>query len=281
MRKISIYRKYIGQAGILLLMLMFPVPTFAEVIDIRIQGFDDGVKSTKQQDYEEAVLFAKRQAIERAGVKIKSKTIVENLILQKDYIEAQSEGVLLPGYQIMDIGYLETGTYSIILIGKIKTLDTKVEAEAEGYLDAKWGMSLSQVKEALNYLFTDPSVTVKTSPAGKSLTATTAKKMFFTNCMVEEVFDFNFMNDKLYRVNYMAQNPPILSEEKGDIAPQCGALILHLFNKQEDDLYKKYEKPIKSEEYKKIWVLSFTTITAEFTIILKNIYMLSVKYEKR
>jgi len=213
-------------------MLIFPVTIFAEVIEVRIQGFDDGVKSTKQQDYEEAVLFAKRQAIERAGVTIKSKTTVENLMLQKDYIEAQSEAVLLPGYQILDIGYLENGTYSVILIGKIKTLDTKGEADADGYILAKWGMSISQVKEAFNILFTDPSVTINTNPSGNttSLAATTAgKTLFFTNCMVGEMFVFYFMNDKLYKTNYMAQNPPFSSKEKGLIDPSCGGVILHLF----------------------------------------------------
>jgi len=65
----------------LLILLFFSQPVCASVIDIQIKGIDDGIKTTKQQDYKESVLFAKRQAIERAGVKISSKSTVKNLIL--------------------------------------------------------------------------------------------------------------------------------------------------------------------------------------------------------
>ncbi len=58
-------------------LLVVPCISFAETIDVHIKGVDDGVKTTKQQDYKEAVLFAKREAIERAGVKIKSMTTVK------------------------------------------------------------------------------------------------------------------------------------------------------------------------------------------------------------
>ncbi len=95
------------------------------VIEVTIQGIDDGVKTTKQQDYKEAVLFAKREAIERAGVEIKSKSTVRNLLLEEDFIQAQSEALLQPGYQIMDVGYDKDGVYRVILIGKIKVKKKK------------------------------------------------------------------------------------------------------------------------------------------------------------
>jgi hypothetical protein len=98
-----------------------------KVIDISIQGIDDGIRSTKQQDYREAVLFGKREAIERAGVAIKTKSTVKNLVLEEDFIQSQSEAVLLPGYQIVDVGYGQDGFYHIVLIGKIKVLENTIE----------------------------------------------------------------------------------------------------------------------------------------------------------
>ncbi|NQT54833.1 MAG: hypothetical protein HQ551_01235 [Desulfobacteraceae bacterium] len=105
----------------LFVLILIPSISPAETIDVQIKGFDDGIKTTKQQDYKEASLFAKREAIERAGVKIESITRVKDLVLMEDYIEAKAAAVLMPGYKIIDIGYNEVGTYVIVLIGRIKT----------------------------------------------------------------------------------------------------------------------------------------------------------------
>lgn len=104
---------------VILILLMIPCVSHAETIDVQIKGIDDGVKTTKQQDYKEAVLFAKHEAIERAGVKVKSMTTVKDFVLNADYIESKAEGVLLPGYNILDIGYVEDGTYQVVLVDKI------------------------------------------------------------------------------------------------------------------------------------------------------------------
>jgi hypothetical protein len=103
---------------VLMILLMVPCVSDAETIDVQIKGIDDGIKTTKGQDYKEAVLFAKREAIERAGVKIKALTTVQDLVINSDYIESKAEGVLLPGYNILDIGYTEDGTYQVVLVGK-------------------------------------------------------------------------------------------------------------------------------------------------------------------
>ena len=58
-------------------LLVVPCISDAETIDVQIKGVGDGLKITKQRDYKEAVLFAKREAIERAGVKIKSMTTIK------------------------------------------------------------------------------------------------------------------------------------------------------------------------------------------------------------
>jgi hypothetical protein len=108
---------------VLALTFAFSSPSNSEVVDVAIKGFDDGIKTTKQQDYKEALLFAKIQAIERAGIKIKAKTLIKDLILQEDYIEFKAEGILLPGYRIVDIGYTEDGSYHVVLLGQIDIKD--------------------------------------------------------------------------------------------------------------------------------------------------------------
>lgn len=104
---------------VFMILLIVPCVSEAETIDVQIKGIDDGRKTSKGQDYMEAVLFAKREAIERAGVKIKALTTVQDLMVNSDYIESKAEGVILPGYNILDIGYTEDGTYQVVLVGKI------------------------------------------------------------------------------------------------------------------------------------------------------------------
>ena len=101
--------------------LLIPYIANGETIDVNIKGVDDGVRTTTQRDYKEAVLFAKREAVERAGVKIKAMTTVKDLVVNSDYIESKAEAVLLPGYTVIDIGYQTDGSYLVVLIGKIKT----------------------------------------------------------------------------------------------------------------------------------------------------------------
>jgi hypothetical protein len=106
---------------VLIALLIIPCISHAETIDVNIKGVDDGVKTTKQQDYKEAALFAKREAIERAGVKVKALTTARDFVVHSDYIESEAEAVLLPGYNIVDVGYQTDGTYLVVLIGKVKT----------------------------------------------------------------------------------------------------------------------------------------------------------------
>ncbi len=94
----------------------------ADTLTVAIKGLDDGRKTTRQQDYREALLDAKRQAIEQAGVKVTSKSTVVNARLQEDFIESQAEAVLLPGFQVIDIGYAADGTYQVVLSGKVQVL---------------------------------------------------------------------------------------------------------------------------------------------------------------
>ena len=99
----------------------------------QIKGVDDGARTTTQRDYKEAVLFAKREAIERAGVKIKSMITIKDMVLYSDYIESKAEAVLLPGYNILDMGYSADGTYQVVLVGKVKTVSEGIDSKELRY----------------------------------------------------------------------------------------------------------------------------------------------------
>lgn len=92
----------------------------ASVLDVLIEGYDDGVQSNRSQDRTEAIMDAKLQAIERAGVEINSITTTENFVLKQDLIESKSKAVLLPGFQLIDKGYQLDGSYLVILSGQVK-----------------------------------------------------------------------------------------------------------------------------------------------------------------
>ncbi len=102
--------------------MLFLTPSFSATIDINIKGVDDGIKIEQKKDYMEAILSAKLEAIKRSGMKIKPMATVDEMVENLKYIEEKSESVLFPGYQIMDIGYQEDGSYLIILTGKVKTV---------------------------------------------------------------------------------------------------------------------------------------------------------------
>lgn len=87
---------------------------------ILIKGIDDGIKETKEQDYFEAKMNALLQAIEKAGADIKSITKLESDREKYEMLENKVKEFLLPGYNIMDIGYQLDGKYLVILSGQIR-----------------------------------------------------------------------------------------------------------------------------------------------------------------
>jgi hypothetical protein len=110
---------------VLVLLLLFPCVSHANTIDVLIKGVDDGIKTNKQQDYKEALMNARLEAIERAGVEIQSITRVLNFQTKFDMVESKANGVLLPGFQVMDMGYQTDGSYQIVLSGKIQVGESK------------------------------------------------------------------------------------------------------------------------------------------------------------
>jgi len=50
-------------------------------------------------------------------------TTVKDMVINEDYIESKSVGVLQPGYEVIDIGYINDGTYQVVLVGKIRLLE--------------------------------------------------------------------------------------------------------------------------------------------------------------
>lgn len=95
--------------------------SYTQEIQVIIKGYDDGIKTNKQQDFKEAVTNAKLEAIERAGSEISSITKIANFEMKSKEVELKAEAVLLPGYDVMDIGYQTDGTYLVVLSGKIKS----------------------------------------------------------------------------------------------------------------------------------------------------------------
>ncbi|MBR9792912.1 MAG: hypothetical protein GYB58_14295 [Gammaproteobacteria bacterium] len=135
--------RYVG------LTLCLALPVLAgQSIEVQIKGFDDGVKSTAGQDYKEAVLFAKREAIERAGVTVKSLTTIEDYLLRSDYIESQAEAVLEPGYDVLDIGYQSDGSYLVVLTGKVSLLAQGEPSDATPTPESPLFAALSRLSAA-------------------------------------------------------------------------------------------------------------------------------------
>jgi hypothetical protein len=108
----------------LFFILLLATIAFAQnVIEITVKGISNQKNDGAQQDRLEAILDAKRQACEKAGLKIESKTTVENFQTVYDLVETKAASVLLPGFQLVEVGYVQDGTYQVVLSGKIKILD--------------------------------------------------------------------------------------------------------------------------------------------------------------
>jgi hypothetical protein len=92
-----------------------------ETLKIRVIGLSNAAFDGKQTDRKEAILDAKRQAVEKAGVSMKSQTVVRQGVVDEDFIESQAETYILPGYEIVDIGYdQDEVTYQVVLIGAVR-----------------------------------------------------------------------------------------------------------------------------------------------------------------
>lgn len=122
-----------------------------DVIDFQIKGIDDGIKSSRDQDYQEALIDAKMKALEMAGVEVKSETTVEDYQILRSYIESKSEALILPGMNITDIGYLQNGSYQVFIVGKIQT-STDEDLSSKEIRYAKSLMERNKYEEAKELL---------------------------------------------------------------------------------------------------------------------------------
>lgn len=91
---------------------------YSQAFDVSIRGVDDGVKTKKQQDFKEALMNARMQLLEREGQNVDEFHRMTNFQQRYDAVEASVRKVLLPGSQVVDIGYAEDGTYQVVLVGK-------------------------------------------------------------------------------------------------------------------------------------------------------------------
>ena len=117
--------------ALILTLTMTTILSAQDVIDVAVKGISDDSRDGAQKDRQEAIMNAKRQACEKAGVKIEAKTTVENFQTVYDLVESQAAAVILPGFQIIDNGYGEDGTYSVVLVGKIRTNISESKSSAE------------------------------------------------------------------------------------------------------------------------------------------------------
>lgn len=120
---------------------------------VSIDGFDNGVRTNRQTDYAEAVLDAKKQAIERAGVRMNIGRKTGRTYRQRNgkdsldkystnNIESYASGVLAPGYQIEDHGYGRDGSYHITLRGNIlQDPATALRNHTEGFRTKEFSRS--------------------------------------------------------------------------------------------------------------------------------------------
>jgi hypothetical protein len=124
-----------------LLILCSALPA-QDVIDITVKGISDSENNGAQKDRQEAIMDAKRQACEKSGVRLKSQTNVENFQTTFDYIESKAEAVLLPGFNVIDIGYTADGTYQVVLSGKVKVVNEDEQDEAVSAKELRYAKTL-------------------------------------------------------------------------------------------------------------------------------------------
>ncbi len=119
----------------LLLVILFNTNLFSqEILDISIHGISDGIINSKQRDRDEAILDAKIKAIERSGLTIQTHTVIEDFKLKKDFIESKAKAYLMPGYNILDIGYGEDKLYHVVLVGKLIKIDINEQKDTSSHL---------------------------------------------------------------------------------------------------------------------------------------------------
>jgi hypothetical protein len=125
---------------IILIVIYVVYLSAQDVLEIVVKGISDAQNDGAQKDRLEAILDAKKQACEKAGLKINAKTTVENFQTVYDYVETQANAVLLPGFQIVDVGYMADGTYQVVLSGKVKVI---VEEEEISIKELRYAKSLN------------------------------------------------------------------------------------------------------------------------------------------
>lgn len=105
---------------IITLAILIPSAVRSETVDVLIKGIYGGEKTGREMAYNQALMNAKLQAIERAGTEVSSITQVENFTLKYDLVESKARAVILPGFQVIDMGYQLDGTYQVVFSGKVQ-----------------------------------------------------------------------------------------------------------------------------------------------------------------
>lgn len=86
---------------------------------IKLIGCSRTIHKNKEQDRNDAIIDAKRQACLKAGIKFKYSEENEPSLFDAE-VNAESEQILEPGFKIADVGYKGDKTFQVMLVGKIK-----------------------------------------------------------------------------------------------------------------------------------------------------------------
>ncbi len=208
------------------ILFFFTGTLVAQNIDVVVKGFSNEQFDGLQKDREEAIVEAKRQACEKAGVDLNSVTRVENFKIKQDLIESKAKSVLLPGFKIIDIGYLQSGQYVVVLAGEVFSSKKQtnyvrlrffVRHEEHMFLGSKNGALkafYNERKKLTSKLFNDKLC----EEFENHLVAIYKKKDSFYTLVLEyqipqgpyEYFHTNYMNEDLF----IKQNIFLRSSEK-------------------------------------------------------------------
>lgn len=104
--------------------MIFPLVSVAQTtLEFAVEGVSDSVTNDLSKDSTEAVIAAKLNAIEQAGVSIQAALDLGNFNLKHEWVERMAEATLLPGSQLVDFGYGGDSLYYVSLFGEVYTGD--------------------------------------------------------------------------------------------------------------------------------------------------------------
>ncbi|MDP8205289.1 MAG: formylglycine-generating enzyme family protein [Candidatus Electryonea clarkiae] len=181
------------KAGYLCFCLILAFTAYGQV-EVTVEGISDGYKNSQQRDRDEAILDAKLKAIERAGVSIEAVTVMENFKLKSDWVESKAKAVILPGFNIIDVGYGADGLYHVVLSGKVSSSGDTGNSEG----DKKFRMAKILLEESGDRSRAISMLREVVDDFGDCSAADDALYLLITNETNQEVANERFLHLRAY-----------------------------------------------------------------------------------